>query len=395
MHTGKKGVFMNPKDFQKPEVGKVIRAKNGYWTFLPAKLPPKLDWTPRLANALSEAEYELGRLTTLAVNKPIARLLTHPFLRREAFLSSRIEGTRASLIDLYLYESSQLPSLETSRDVIEVHNYVRALEDGLARLKILPVSLRLMREVHAKLFENVRMGNLTPGDFRSTQNWIGPAGSTLDNATYVPPPVDEMHLALNTLETFIHTDTTELPALVRAGMILYQFEVIHPFMNGNGRVGRMLLILLLREWELLPHPLLNLSVYFEHFRQEYDDRLLAVTQRGHWEEWLLFFLKGISTEAQDGITRLMRLEGIREKYAAILTLRADRNPARMSVVIDFLFSRPIFNNRQLADGLNIPYKTAGEYIDRLIQAGILKEAAGQAVNQIFRADEILQAAQGE
>ncbi|MBI5963655.1 MAG: Fic family protein [Chloroflexi bacterium] len=386
---------MNPKDFQKSEVGKVIRAKNGYWTFLPAQLPPKLDWTPRLVDALSEAEHELGRLTTLAVNKPLARLLTHPFLRREAVLSSRIEGTRASLVDLYLHESSQIPSLETSRDVFEVHNYVRALEDGLSRLKVLPVSLRLMREIHAKLFENIRMGHLTPGNFRSTQNWIGPAGCTLDDATYVPPPVDEMQPALNSLETFIHTDTTELPALVRAGMIHYQFEIIHPFLDGNGRVGRLLLILLLHEWELLSHPLLNLSVYFEHFRQEYYGRLLAVTQRGHCEDWLLFFLKGISTQAQDGITRLARLEGIREKYAVILTLRADRNPARMSVVIDFLFSRPIFTNRQLADGLNIPYKTAGEYIDRLIHSGILNETTGHANNRIFQANEILKAVEGK
>jgi Fic family protein len=384
---------MNPKDFQKSEVGKVIRARNGYWTFLPAQLPPKLDRTPRLVDALSEAEHELSRLATLAGNKPIGRLLTQPFLRREAVLSSRIEGTRASLVDLYMHESSQFPSLETVNDVIEVHNYVRALEDGLARLQVLPVSLRLMREIHAKLFENVRMGNLTPGNFRSTQNWIGPAGSTLDNATYVPPPVDEMQLSLNALEKFIHTDT-DIPALARAGMIHYQFEVIHPFLDGNGRVGRLLLILMLHDWELLPHPLLNLSVYFEHFRQEYYDRLLAVTQRGHWEEWLLFFLKGVSTQAQDGITRMARLEGIREKYAAILTLRADRNPARMSVVIDFLFSRPIFTNRQLADGLNIPYKTSGEYIDRLIQSGILKEITGNASNRIFQADEILKAVGG-
>lgn len=228
------------------------------------------------------------------------------------------------------------------------------------------MSLRLIREIHAKPLENVRGGNLAPGNFRSIQNWIGPAGSTLNNATYIPPPVDEMQTALHALEKFIHTDS-EIPALARAGMLHYQFEAIHPFLDCNGPVGRLLIMLLLCEWELLPQPLLNLSAYFKHYRQEYYDHLLAISQRGKWEEGLLFFLRGI--DAQDSIVRMARLQGIRAKYDAIV--QADRNPNRMAVVINFLFARPIFTNRQLASGLNIPFKTAGQYIEKLVRAGIL------------------------
>ena len=379
---------MNPKDFCSSEAGKVIRAKTGYWAFLPASLPPKLDWSGPLVKTLSDAERELSKLATLAGNYPFPRILIQSFMRREAVLSSRIEGTRASLADLYNYETSQLSFIDEGNDVKEVFNYVRALDFGLERLKELPVSLRLIREMHAKLMEDVRGGNLAPGKFRSTQNWIGPAGSTLDNAKYVPPPVDEMLPALNALEKFIHTET-DIPSLARAGMIHYQFEAIHPFLDGNGRVGRLLVPLLLYEWELLPQPLLNLSGYFEHYRQEYYDRLLAVSQRGHWVEWLLFFCRGIGEQAQDSVMRMTRLQGMREKYDAIV--RTDRNPKRMSLVIDFLFARPIFTNRQVASGLDIPFKSAAEYIGKLVKAGILRETTGYARNRIFQASEILQA----
>lgn len=381
---------MEQKDFPSSDTGKVIRAKTGYWAFIPAQLPPKVTWSGQLVNALSYAERELSRLATLSSSYPFPRILSQPFMRREAVLSSRIEGTRASLVDLYNYESSQLSFLEDN-DASEVFNYVRALDYGLNRLKQLPVSLRLIREIHARLMEGARGGNLTPGNFRQTQNWIGPAGSTLETATFVPPPVDEMQEALNELEKFMHADT-ETPPLVRAGMIHYQFEAIHPFLDGNGRMGRLLIMLLLYEWGLLPQPLLNLSAYFEHYRQEYYDRLLAISQRGNWEEWLVFFLRGISTQAKDSIVRLERLQKIREKYDVVV--RADRNVSRMATIIDFLFARPIFTNRQLAAELNIPFKTAGQYIEKLIQAGILRETTGYARNRIFRADEILRAVEG-
>lgn len=379
---------MKPGDFRSTKAGKAIRTRNGYWAFIPARLPPELDWSPVLVTALSDAERELAKLTTVAGDFPFPRLLIQPFIRREAVLSSRIEGTHASLTDLYNYESTQMSFLEPDDDVREVHNYVLALDYGLERLRTLPVSQRLIRELHARLMDGVRGGQFTPGEFRKTQNWIGAAGSTIESATYVPPPVDEMKNALGAMETFIHADT-ELPALVRAGLIHYQFEAIHPFLDGNGRVGRLLVLLLLREWNVLSQPLLNLSAYFEHYRQEYYDHLLAVSQHGKWEEWLRFFLRGISAQAQDSIFRMTRLQGIRTRYEELV--QADNNPQRMSAVIDFIFSRPILTLRQLETALDIPYMAAKRYVDKLVAAGVLKETTGHARNRIFMAHEVFQA----
>ena len=379
---------MNPNDFHSREVGQVILTPKGYYAFLPAPLPPNLDWSSLLVTTLSEAERDLSRLATLADTFPFPRLLIQPFMRREAVLSSRIEGTRATLAELYTYESAQLSFLKSDSDVREVHNYVKALDYGLERLKTLPISLRLIRELHEKLLQGARGGNLTPGEFRRTQNWIGPAGSTIMTATYVPPPVEEMNQALSDLEKFIHTGT-DIPTLAHAAMIHYQFEAIHPFLDGNGRVGRLLMALLLAEWNILSQPLLYLSVYFERYRQEYYDHLLAVSQRGDWEAWLRFFLRGVSAQSRDSITRMERLGAIRSRYQPLVD--AEKNSERMAVVLDFLFGRPIFNAKQLAKGLEMPFKTSRQYIEKLVQAGILREITGYARNQIYRADEIFNA----
>ena len=376
---------MKPNEFHNRKVGQVIRTQNGYWAFIPTPLPPEIEWTTPLISSLSEADRELSRLTTLAENFPFPRLLNQPFMRREAVLSSRIEGTHASLVDLYNYESAQLTFLEATDDVREVHNYVLALDYGLERLKTLPVSLRLIREVHAKLMEGVRGGNLTPGKFRKSQNWIGPAGSTIENATYVPPPVDEMQNALNDLENFIHAET-EIPTLARVGMIHYQFETIHPFLDGNGRVGRLLMMLLFNEWNVLSQPLLNLSAYFERYRQEYYDHLLAVSQHGKWNEWLRFFLRGISVQSQDSAFRMTRLQNIRTRYEALV--ESDRNSARMAEIIDFIFSRPILTINQLQEAFDMPYMAAKRYVDKLVNAKVLLETTGYARNRVFQATEI-------
>lgn len=311
-------------------------------------------------------------------------------MRNEAVISSRIEGTQASLVDLYTYETAQLSFLERTDDVREVYNYVRAMDYGLDRLKTFPISLRFIREIHEKLMENVRGGMLTPGEFRRSQNWIGPAGSTLSTAPYVPPPVEEMYQALGALEKFIHADT-EIPPVIRAGMVHYQFEAIHPFLDGNGRVGRLLTVLLFCEWGLLSQPLLNLSAYIEHYRQEYYDLLLGVSQKGAWEAWLQFFLRGVSEQARESVFRMEQLQRIRTKYHPIID--KDRNSIRMAAVIDFLFSRPILSVRQASDELKIPFKTAQSYMGKLERAGVLREITGYARNRIFQADEILKAVQ--
>jgi Fic family protein len=379
---------MKPNDFRSLEAGQVVLTQKGYYAFIPAPLPRKINWTLPLVSALSEAERELSRLATLADAFPFPRLLMQAFIRREAVLSSRIEGTRATLAELYIYESAQLSFLESHDDVREVHNYVAALDYGLERLKRFPMSLRFIREIHEKLMQDVRGGNLTPGEFRRTQNWIGAAGSTLATTTYVPPPVDEMNLALSDLEKFIHT-STDIPTLARAAMIHYQFEAIHPFLDGNGRVGRLLMALLFAEWQILLQPLLNLSVYFERYRQEYYDHLLAVSQRGDWEAWLRFFLRGVTAQSQDSAARMERLKTIRARYQPIVA--ADKNSKRMGVVMDFLFGRPIFNAKQLAEGVDMPFKTARQYIEKLVQAGIVREVTGYARNQVYRADEVFTA----
>ena len=382
---------MDPKEYRSQAAGRTILTPTGFWVFIPTPLPPDINWTLPLVSALSEAERDLSRLAALAGNFPFPRLLIQPFIRNEAVISSRIEGTHASLVDLYTYETSQLSFFELTDDVREVFNYVSATDFGLERLKTLPVSLRLIRELHEKLTENVRGGTLTPGEFRRSQNWIGPVGSTPSSAPYVPPPVEEMHRALDALEKFIHADI-QIPPLARAGMIHYQFEAIHPFLDGNGRVGRLLIVLLMCEWGLLPQPLLNLSAYIERYRQEYYDHLLAVSQQGAWDIWLRFFLRGVSEQARDGLVRMERLQAIRMKYQSIAD--KDRNPERMSTVMDFLFSRPILSVRQVADGLGIPFKTAQDYIEKLVQAGVLREITGYARNRIFQSDEILKAVQG-
>jgi Fic family protein len=379
---------MNPNDFHSSEVRQIILTPKGYHAFLPAPLPPNLDWSSLLVTTLSEAERDLSRLATLADTFPFPRLLIQPFMRREAVLSSRIEGTRATLAELYTYESAQLSFLEPDGDVREVHNYVAALDYGLERLKTLPISLRLIRELHEKLMQGVRGRNLTPGEFRRTQNWIEPAGSTIMTATYVPPPVDEMNQALSDLEKFIHSGT-DVPILARAAMIHYQFEAIHPFLDGNGRVGRLLMALLLAEWNILSQPLLNLSAYFERYRQEYYDYLLAVSQRGNWGVWFRFFLRGVSAQSRDSITRMERLGAIRSSYQPLV--EAEKNSERMAAVVDFLFGRPIFNAKQLAVSLEMPFKTSRQYIEKLVRADILREITGYARNQIYRADEIFNA----
>ena len=276
---------MQPADFGPDAAGRVVRAPEGYWAFVPAPLPPALEPSWDLFSRLSDADRALSELAGRAANLPNPHLLIAPFLRREAVLSSRIEGTQASLSDLFFFEAGSPSARSATRrvpdDVQEVANYVRALEYGLKRTATLPISLRLIREIHGRLMKGVRGNHLMPGEFRRTPNWIGPAGCTLMDATYVPPPVPAMHAALDRFEKYLHQKPT-LPPLVRLALVHYQFEAIHPFVDGNGRVGRLLIPLLLCHERLLPQPLLYLSAYFERHRTEYYRHLLTVSQTGSW-----------------------------------------------------------------------------------------------------------------
>ena len=367
-------------------MGEVVRSIQGYWTFIPRPLPPAIQWSPALISASGAAERSLGKLDTLAGTLPSPHILVRPFVRREAVWSSRIEGTRASLQDVYMYEAAQLSFLEPASDVQEVHNYVKALDYGRHRLSSLPVSLRLIREIHRELMTGVRGELMTPGEFRRSQNWIGPPGATLETARFVPPPVDEMKMALDGLEKFIHAPS-EIPPLVRAALIHYQFEAIHPFLDGNGRIGRLLVILLLMEWGLLSQPWLYLSAYFETHRQAYYDHLLAVSQQGAWEAWLSFFLQGVGEQSEDAIGRIEQLQRLRSVYQN--QVREERTVERLLQVIDVLFERPILSIRQLEAALEVPYRTAQRYIEKLEAIGILQEVTGRARGRLYQAVEVL------
>lgn len=379
---------MDPKDFQSSTAGKVIRNPKGYWTFIPNPLPPIIQWSPSLISAVGIAERSLSKLDTLANTLPSPHILVRPFMRREAVLSSRIEGTRASLGDVYVYEAAQLSFLEPASDVREVHNYVKALDYGLERLGSFPVSLRLIRELHAALMDGVRGEHLTPGEFRRSQNWVGPPGSTLETARFVPPPVDDMHPAVDDLEKYIHAPS-ELPSLVQAALIHYQFEAIHPFLDGNGRIGRLLIMLLLIERGLLSQPWLYLSAYFEMQRTAYYDNLLVVSQRGDWENWLSFFLEGIRDQSADAVLCINRLQHLRSTYHE--RLRDERAAERLMQATDVLFERPILSIRQLELAMKIPYRSAQRYVEKLEQLGILQEVTGRARNRLYLADEVLSA----
>lgn len=383
---------MKPEAFKNNRSGRPQYVRPGdYWAYVPDPLPPDLQWTPELVGDLSDADRALGELAGLARSLVNPRLLIAPFTRREAVLSSRIEGTRTTLSDLYAYEAVQLRMFELPPDVHEVHNYVRALECGLHRLHTLPISLRLIREIHALLMEGVRGESQAPGEFRRGQNWLGPPGCTLDDAPYVPPPVDQMHEALAALERFLHAPSS-LPPLARLGMIHYQFEAIHPFVDGNGRIGRLLLTLLLCAWDLLPEPLLYLSAHFEAHRDQYYDLLLRVSQRGAWEPWLRFFFCGVTDQARDAVVRAGRLQALREQYR--VRFQATRAAARLLQVVDQLFARPLVTVRQVADLLGVSAQSATRYVEALVREGVLREATGQARNRVFQADAVLDAISG-
>ena len=285
--------------------GDTVLAKGGYRAFVPTALPPPIGWNATLAVSLSTADMSIGRLAGEARHLPNPNLLVAPFIRKEAVLSSRIEGTRTTLGELLAAEAGA-PVERSPVDLQEVGNYVTALEYGLERLHSLPLSLRLTRELHERLMRGVRGDSATPGEFRRSQNWTGSPGSTLADATYVPPPPSELMDCLSAWERFLHDES--LPPMVHAALVHAQFEAIHPFLDGNGRVGRLLITLLLAERGVLPQPLLYLSAYFERTRQDYYTHLLNVTERGHWEEWLVYFLNGVATQAHETIDKMVQID---------------------------------------------------------------------------------------
>lgn len=376
---------MQPSDFRQDRYGEILKVPQGYWAYSPNPLPPDIDITLDLVKQLSDADRALSELAGVARTLPNPHLLIGPFMRREAVLSSRIEGTQASFSDLLFFEAANLKEKEVP-DVREVSNYVKALEYGLARLNDLSMSLRLIREIHSNLMKGVRGESQTPGEFRHSQNWIGPPGCTIIDAIYVPPPPEKMHEALNSFEKYLHAKS-DLPPLIRLALIHYQFEAIHPFLDGNGRVGRLLVTLLLCSEGLLSQPLLYLSAFFERFRDEYYQRLLSVSQSGQWKEWIFYFLKGITSQAKDAIRRSDHLLALWQKYRT--KLQEARASALVLQLIDELFSYPAITNRKAANKLSVTPRAAQLNIEKLQEANILQEATGKSRNRVYIAPEII------
>jgi Fic family protein len=363
--------------------GRTIRQPTGYSAFIPDPLPPKLEWTSGLVRALSDADRLIGRLAGEGGRLPNPHLLIRPFVRREAVLSSRIEGTQATLGELLASEAGA--AVERSPDDLrEVTNYVVALEHGIKRLSKLPLSLRLIRETHAHLLRGVRGGHATPGEFRTSQNWIGPPGSTLESATYVPPPPHELMACLGSWETFLQDRT--LPPLIQIALAHYQFEAIHPFLDGNGRIGRLIVTLFLVEREILPTPLLYLSAWIEATRQSYYDLLGRVAHEGAWEDWLVYFLTGVSRQSEDALSRAERINGLLATWRAKVAGVSSSVPAAL---IEQLAANPYVTTRKAAQQLRVAFTTAQRAITRLQKLKIVSQVGSARRDRVFCARGIL------
>ncbi len=360
--------------------GRYIQQPSGYKAFVPAPLPPEpaIAYSGELQTLLSAADRDIGRLDALASLLPNPDLFVAMYVRHEAVLSSQIEGTQSTLEDVLAYEAEAVLD-DTPKDVAEVVNYVRAMNHGLARLPALPLSLRLLREIHAELMTGVRGGDKSPGEFRTSQNWIGGSGSTLRDASFIPPPPHELMAALGQLELFLHQARGSVPLLVRCALAHAQFETIHPFLDGNGRVGRMLITLMLCEEGALTRPLLYLSLYLKARRAEYYDRLTAIRQQGHWEPWLAFFLRGVSLTARAATQTAQAIVALRDSHRSAVA----RN-AKALALLDHLMQQPTLSIKRVVQLLGCTAPTAAKLVRELEARGWLRELTGYGRNRLWR-----------
>ena len=336
-----------------------------------------------LTRLLSDSDRALGRLDGVASILPNPDLFVAMYVRQEAVLSSQIEGTQSTLEDVLEFEAERKIS-DRPKDVEEIVNYVKAMNFGLSRLKKLPLSLRLIREIHGELLQGVRGGEHKPGQFRHSQNYIGPLGCNLNNADFVPPPPHEMNKALGGLEKFLH-DCSFMPHLIHCGLAHAQFETIHPFLDGNGRVGRLLITFLLCERDILRRPLLYLSYYLKAHRTQYYDRLMAIRNDGDWEGWLKFFLRGVyevSLAATDISREIIKL---RDQHHQALS-----GSANALKLLDYLFEQPVISVQMAKKYVGCSYGTANDLIWHLEKLGILREITGRQRDRRFRYDHYLQ-----
>lgn len=366
--------------------GRTMKQATGYLAFVPKPLPPDppLTFDMEMIRLLSEADLALGTLAGVASLLPNPNLFVAMYVKKEAVLSSQIEGIQCTLDEVLQHESGVDGGVQT-KNIGEVVNYVMAMNHGIARLPGLPLSLRLIREIHGVLMEGVRGGTKAPGEFRRTQNWIGPSGCTLTTATFVPPPVPDMEAALSDLEKFLH-NRDSLPLTIQCALVHVQFETIHPFLDGNGRVGRLLVALLLHERSALKQPLLYISLFLKRNRAEYYDRLMDVRQNGNWEGWVKFFLKGITQVAREAATTAQRIVEFRDQ-AMTKSRSLGKHEAAL---VNILFEHPIIDVRTAEHLLACSYVTASGAMANLEKEGYVVETTGQKRNKIYRFSGYLQ-----
>jgi Fic family protein len=353
----------------------------GMRAFVPHPLPPKLEWSADIVAAATEASLVLGRLAGHGGSLENPHLLIRPFVRREAVLSSRIEGTQATISELLADEAGAQVD-QAPDDLKEVRNYVLALEKGVKLLDELPLSLRLVKDLHRILMKGVRGDSAAPGEFRRIQNWIG--GRTAETARFVPPPPDKLPACLDAWEKYLHV--RGLPPLIQAALIHYQFEAIHPFIDGNGRVGRLLITLFLIEREVLPSPLLYLSAFFEASRADYYDLLTGVTERDDWKAWILYFLQGITSQSRDALSRVERINRLREGWNRSLTTRLTSNVMKL---LDCITANPFITVKGAQKELGVAFTTAQRAIDVLVERKILVQRDDAKRARVYVAKRLL------
>ena len=363
-------------------VGRYVRQLTGYRAFIPNSLPPEppLRLDSELVALLSVADQALGRLDGIADTLPNPNIFVQMYIRKEAVLSSQIEGTQASLADVLEYEA-EVSHRQFPGDVLETFNYVKALNAGLERLNELPLCNRLLREIHGILMQGVRGQERSPGHFRETQNWIGPPGSNLNNATYVPPPADEMFRAMGDLENYLNSGLTT-PVLIKCGLAHGQFEMIHPFLDGNGRLGRLLITFLLCQQAVLKRPLLYLSAYFKEYQDEYYARLYAISHEGDWEGWLKYFLKGVGQVSREATDTARAIIAMREGHRQLVQQEVSGRNGQP--LLDYLCQNPVVMVASIERHLGVSYVTANNLAHAFEDIGILEEITHRPRSKIYR-----------
>lgn len=378
---------MNADDFKNSPAGRLVPSISGCMAFVPNPLPPPHLDLAKLAAPLANAALALGELSGLGRTLPNPNLLIRPFSRVEAVASSKIEGTVTPAPELLMLELS--PDVQGVRsDTREVHNYIRALQHGLKLIPTLPLSKRLFRELHQVLLQGVsadRGARFAAGEFKRDQNWIG--ARTIENARFVPPPPDESMAALDELEKFIHRANEDLPLLIKLALIHYQFETIHPFPDGNGRVGRLIIPLMLCEQKALSHPLLYMSAYFEKHYDNYIDFMYEVSRNGSWDNWVAFFLAGIETAARNAIAKSHALQDLRRNFME--RIRTARSSGLLARAVDSLFEIPAITVPHAQRELKISYNSAKNNLKKLLDLKIIIQGDEKGRPLWFYAPDII------